>query len=129
MGNFVWFGVGPLASPFLTTGRHRLERVEMDETEGGLRVSGRWQWGSGTKHCTWVGGGCRVVGPDGKPAARDDGLAFHIGLTGQQKDAACFVVSSGGAVSKSIRLECAGDGLRPQAGHARRTSRPPHGGF
>jgi alkylation response protein AidB-like acyl-CoA dehydrogenase len=44
--------------------------------DGGLRVSGRWQWGSGTRHCTWIGGGCRVVGPDGKTAPRDDGLAF-----------------------------------------------------
>ncbi len=44
--------------------------------EGGLRVSGTWQWGSGTKHATWIGGGCIVVGPDGKPQARSDGLAF-----------------------------------------------------
>ncbi len=44
--------------------------------DGGLRVSGQWQWGSGTQHCTWVGGGCRLVGPDGKPAPREDGLAF-----------------------------------------------------
>ena len=44
-------------------------------TEGGLRVSGRWQWGSGTKHCTTIGGGCRVVGPDGQPEPRGDGLA------------------------------------------------------
>ncbi|MYE66392.1 MAG: flavin-dependent monooxygenase, partial [Acidimicrobiaceae bacterium] len=44
-------------------------------TEGGLRVSGRWQWGSGTKHCTTIGGGCLVVGPDGRPEPRADGLA------------------------------------------------------
>ena len=44
-------------------------------TDGGLRVSGRWQWGSGTKHCTTIGGGCLVVGPDGRPQPRDDGLA------------------------------------------------------
>ena len=43
--------------------------------DGGLRVSGRWQWGSGTKHCTTIGGGCLVVGPDGQPQPRDDGLA------------------------------------------------------
>lgn len=26
-------------------------------TEAGLRVSGRWQWGSGTQHCDWIVGG------------------------------------------------------------------------
>ena len=41
---------------------------------GGLRVSGRWQWGSGTKHCTTIGGGCLVVGADGQPEPRGDGL-------------------------------------------------------
>ena len=44
--------------------------------DGGLRVTGQWQWGSGTKHCTWVGGGCRLVDETGKPAPRADGLAF-----------------------------------------------------
>lgn len=44
--------------------------------DGGLRVSGRWQWGSGTRHCTMIGGGCLVVDASGKPAPRDDGLSF-----------------------------------------------------
>ena len=30
--------------------------------EGGIVVNGRWQWGSGTSHCTWIGGGCIVEG-------------------------------------------------------------------
>lgn len=43
--------------------------------DGGLEVSGRWQWGSGTSHCTWIGGGCLVVDDAGTPAARpSDGL-------------------------------------------------------
>ena len=43
--------------------------------DGGLEVTGRWQWGSGTSHCTWIGGGCLVVDDDGKPTARPaDGL-------------------------------------------------------
>ncbi len=41
---------------------------------GGLRVSGRWAWGSGTRHCTWIGGGCRLVDDDGAPTTRGDGL-------------------------------------------------------
>ena len=43
--------------------------------EGGLEVTGRWQWGSGTTHCTWIGGGCLLVDDSGAPAARPgDGL-------------------------------------------------------
>ncbi|MDE0804983.1 MAG: acyl-CoA dehydrogenase family protein [Acidimicrobiales bacterium] len=42
-------------------------------TEGGLVVDGRWQWGSGTHHCNWIGGGCRVVDADGAPAPLPDG--------------------------------------------------------
>jgi alkylation response protein AidB-like acyl-CoA dehydrogenase len=44
--------------------------------DGGLRVTGAWQWGSGVQHATWIGGGCVIVGPDGEPQARADGLAF-----------------------------------------------------
>jgi indole-3-acetate monooxygenase len=42
--------------------------------DGGLRVTGRWQWGSGTQHCTHVGGGMIVVDSDGRPAPRPDGF-------------------------------------------------------
>lgn len=42
--------------------------------DGGLRVTGQWQWGSGTKHCTVIGGGARLVNADGKTEARADGL-------------------------------------------------------
>ena len=45
---------------------------------GGLRVTGQWQWGSGSYHCTWLCGGALVVGPDGRPAPRPDGLAAPI---------------------------------------------------
>lgn len=41
--------------------------------DGGLEVSGRWSWGSGTDHCTWIGGGVRVVDSDGQSAVTKDG--------------------------------------------------------
>ena len=44
--------------------------------DGGLRVNGRWAWGSGTSHCTAIAGGVRLVDADGRPAPRADGLAF-----------------------------------------------------
>ncbi len=28
-------------------------------TDGSVRVTGRWQWGSGTQHCDWIVGGAR----------------------------------------------------------------------
>ncbi len=40
-----------------------------------LRVSGTWSWGSGTSHCTWIGGGVRIVDEEGEPATLDDGSA------------------------------------------------------
>ncbi len=42
--------------------------------EGGLRVTGQWSWGSGSRHSNWVGGGCFVVDEDGNTAPREDGL-------------------------------------------------------
>lgn len=42
--------------------------------EGGLRVTGRWQWGSGTQHCTVIGGGVLLVDDEGQIAPREDGL-------------------------------------------------------
>ena len=48
-------------------------RVEGD----GYRVTGRWQWGSGSANCTWLCGGCFIeegdglrMGPDGAPENR-----------------------------------------------------------
>lgn len=45
---------------------------------GGLRVTGRWSWGSGIHHCTTVGGGVVLVDADGVPRPRADGLAVTV---------------------------------------------------
>ncbi len=42
-------------------------------TDDGLAVTGRWQWGSGTHHCTWIGGGCLVVDAQGTSSPLPDG--------------------------------------------------------
>lgn len=38
------------------------------EVEGGYRISGRWQWGTGIVHANWVLVGGLVEGKDGPPA-------------------------------------------------------------
>lgn len=55
---------GGLAAP---AGRARV-------VDGGLRVTGRWAWGSGSSHATALAGGVLLVDDDGRPAPRDDGL-------------------------------------------------------
>lgn len=61
-------------SPDLITGGFAMPAGRATLADGGLRVSGRWQWGSGTQHCTWIGGGCLIVDADGTPTRRSDGL-------------------------------------------------------
>ncbi len=34
--------------------------------DGGFRVNGQWQWGSGTQNADWIMGGCQVI-RDGEP--------------------------------------------------------------
>lgn len=43
--------------------------------DGGISVTGRWAWGSGSSHCTWIGGGVRIVDDSGAPARLADGTA------------------------------------------------------
>jgi alkylation response protein AidB-like acyl-CoA dehydrogenase len=56
------------------TGGHAAPLGRARVAEGGLIVSGHWQWGSGTFHCTHIGGGTLLVDGDGEPTARPDGL-------------------------------------------------------
>ena len=60
--------------PRAVTGGFAMPVGRARPVEGGLLVSGEWQWGSFSAHCTWLGGGCWVVGPDDTPAPRPDGL-------------------------------------------------------
>ncbi|MCC6434971.1 MAG: hypothetical protein IT196_08090 [Acidimicrobiales bacterium] len=60
--------------PRVVVGGYAMPQGTARMVEGGLEVTGRWPWGSGTDHCTWIGGGVLVVGDDGRPTARPDGL-------------------------------------------------------
>ena len=45
--------------------------------EGGIegyRVTGRWQWGSGSRNAQWIAGGCMIIGDDGKPEMLAEGI-------------------------------------------------------
>lgn len=61
------------ASPGAITGGYAMPAGTGVAVDGGIRVSGRWSWGSGTDHCTWIGGGVRIVDDDGKAAKLGDG--------------------------------------------------------
>ena len=56
------------------TGGYSVPTGTARPVDGGLVVSGSWEWGSGTRHCTWIGGGTRIVDDDGSPTRRADGL-------------------------------------------------------
>jgi alkylation response protein AidB-like acyl-CoA dehydrogenase len=43
------------------------------EVEGGYRVTGTWNFASGGRHATWLGGYCPISAQDGTPRRRDDG--------------------------------------------------------
>ena len=45
---------------------------------GGLEVSGRWAWGSGTQHADWIVGGCMVEDDDGLLRFPEGAPAVHI---------------------------------------------------
>jgi indole-3-acetate monooxygenase len=45
------------ADPNVITGGAYAPSGRGERVEGGWRVSGRWQWGSGTQHCDWITGG------------------------------------------------------------------------
>ena len=52
--------------------RGRAVPAEQDGVAG-LRISGRWAWGSGTRNADLVTAGCLVLGADGQPVLMPDG--------------------------------------------------------
>ncbi|MFF2653700.1 acyl-CoA dehydrogenase family protein [Streptomyces sp. NPDC058045] len=50
-----------------------------EAVDGGYLVSGRWDWGSGTRTADHVVGGCLVY-RDGQPVRRDDGRQLLLGV-------------------------------------------------
>ena len=43
------------------------------QTDGGWQITGKWPFGSGSRHATWLAGGCVMQRPDGSTILRDDG--------------------------------------------------------
>lgn len=60
--------------PRTVTGGYAMPMGTAVQVDGGLRVRGRWSWGSGTSHCSWIGGGVRLVDEAGASTTRSDGL-------------------------------------------------------
>ena len=63
--------------PFVITGGSFRPSAQALAVDGGYRVTGRWPFGSGCQHCSWLLGGARIMdgnqprlGPDGKPVTR-----------------------------------------------------------
>lgn len=63
------FGVSDAALAWGSTPYAKAVRVE-----GGYRVTGEWDFGSGCHHATWLGGHCPVIDEEGNPVADEDGL-------------------------------------------------------
>ena len=51
----------------------------------GYRVSGQWQWGSGSHNAKWIAGGCMVL-EDGKPKRMANGMPVSRMMMAPKKD-------------------------------------------
>ena len=48
--------------------------------KGGYRVTGRWQFGTGSQEASWMLGSFQVIGDDGQPRRHPDGSAYWRGV-------------------------------------------------
>ncbi len=69
------FGEQIFGDPRAVTGGFGMPAGAGVAVDGGIEVSGRWAWGSGSSHCTWIGGGVRIVDESGAPSRLADGTA------------------------------------------------------
>lgn len=65
----IW-GADPLV---VTGGAYAPTGRAVDLGDGSYSVSGRWEWGSGSQHCSWLLGGAMVVDRDGSLVLDDAG--------------------------------------------------------
>lgn len=56
--------------PRVITGGTAEPRGVASVVEGGIVANGRWSWGSGAHHCSWIGGGCRLETDDAEARPR-----------------------------------------------------------
>jgi alkylation response protein AidB-like acyl-CoA dehydrogenase len=65
--------------------RGRAVAAQQDGVDG-VRVSGRWSWGSGSANADLVSAGCLLMGPDGQPQCLADGTprVMSVVLAGHQ---------------------------------------------
>ncbi len=66
------------ADPCVITGGAVAPTGKAIAVDGGYRVTGRWQWGSGTQNCSWIAGGALVI--DGQSVRRLGGGDAQIRL-------------------------------------------------
>lgn len=55
------------AGPLIATGGSFNPKGRAIAVEGGYRLTGRWDWGTGTTHSRWIMGGAIVTDEDGAP--------------------------------------------------------------
>lgn len=66
------------SDPMGMTGGASIPMGTAVQEKNGLRVNGRWMWGSGTPHCDWILGVAHAVDCDGNPSPLADGTRMPL---------------------------------------------------